>query len=151
MIRPARLGDLDAMQEMGAQFFAASGLDRWFSYDVASFRNSLEAFIENPFAATFVAEDNGGIIGMAAALAYACWFNRDHITAQELFWWVDPSRRGDTHGRELREAMDDWARHRGCRTFEMGALEALRPEVLENYYARLGYGAKERIFCKRIV
>lgn len=142
---PAVAEDIPAMTQMGARFFDTSGLDKWFAYNPNSFAKTLVMLLENPQAVVFYAEH-----GMAAAMAYPCWFNRKHLTAQELFWWVEPEARGGSLGEELRQGLEDWAREKGCLTMEMGALDTSRPEVLARYYAQQGYGPKERIFCKRL-
>ncbi len=145
MIRPAVAGDIPVMTQMGARFFDASGLDKWFTYNPRSFAQTLVMLIETPQAIVLFAEQ-----GMAAAMAYPCWFNREHLTAQELFWWVEPEARGGTLGTELRQGLEDWAREKGCLTIEMGSLEGSKPEALARYYSRQGYGPKENIFCKRL-
>lgn len=149
MIRPAVISDLARLQDMGARFFAASGLDRWFHYKPRCFSQVCANFMTSDKAVILVGEGQMGAIAMAAALAYPCWFDAEHLTAQELFWWVDPTQRGGPMGAHLRQGLEDWARGKGCLTMEMGALEAARPEALAHLYERQGYGPKERVFCKR--
>ena len=91
-----------------------------------------------------------GVLGMAGAMAYPCWFNNAHLTAQELFWWVEPEFRGGSMGAALKSGLEDWGCSKGCLTMEMGALEASRPGALARLYKRDGYGPKEAIFCKRL-
>ena len=137
--------DIPTMIQMGARFFETSGLDKWFTYNPNSFAQTLVMLIETPQAIVLYSEH-----GMAAAMAYPCWFNREHLTAQELFWWVEPEARGGLLGAELRQGLENWAREKDCLTMEMGALDASKPEALARYYARLGYGPKERIFCRKL-
>ncbi len=150
MIRPAVISDLARLQDMGALFFDASGLDKWFSYKPRCFSQVCANFMANDKAVILVGEGQMGVAAMAAALAYPCWFNAEHLTAQELFWWVEPMQRGGPMGAQLRQGLEDWARAKGCLTMEMGALEASRPEALAHLYERKGYGPKERIFVKRL-
>ncbi len=150
MIRSAVISDLPRIETMGARFFAASGLDRWFSYKPRCFSKVCADFMAGNQAVLLVGERQTGAVGMAAALAYPCWFDAEHLTAQELFWWVEPEHRGGAMGTGLRNGLEDWARGKGCRTMEMGALDAARPEALTHLYERQGYGPKERIFCKRL-
>lgn len=150
MIRPAELGDLPRLEIMGARFFSAARLDRWFSYKPLCFSQICVDFMTNDQAVILVSEGPQQVVGMAAALAYPCWFDAEHLTAQELFWWVEPDFRGGALGAGLRKGLEDWAREKGCKTMEMGALETLRPEALEALYERMGYDPKERIFCKRL-
>lgn len=145
MIRPAEVQDIPAMVKMGARFFEASGLGRWFTFDPRSFADTLTRLIPDQRALVLVAEH-----GMAAAMAYPCWFNDGHQTAQEIFWWVEAEARGSNLGKRLRQSLEDWAYGKGCLTMEMGALEASRVEALTRYYERHGYGVKERIFCRKL-
>lgn len=151
MIRQAKISDLPRLQIMGAKFFKVSGLDRWFTYKPSCFSRICANFMENDQAVLLVAEREIGAVAMAAALAYPCWFDDDHLTAQELFWWVEPDFRGGRMSGQLHRGLEDWARGRGCLTMEMGAMEASKPEALAALYERKGYGAKEAIFCKRLV
>ncbi len=150
MIRPAVISDLSRLEGMGARFFAASGLDRWFRYKPRCFSQVCANFMAVDQAVILVGEGPIGAVAMAAAMAYPCWFDAEHLTAQELFWWVEPDYRGGPMGAGLRNGLEDWARDKGCLTMEMGALEASRPEALAHLYQRKGYGPKERIFCKRL-
>ncbi len=147
MIRPAAISDLTRMERMGARFFDASGLDQWFSYKPRCFSKLMADMMASDQTVVLV---GGDVDGMAAAMAYPCWFDDAHLTAQELFWWVEPESRGGPMGAELRNGLEDWAREKGCLTMEMGALEESRPEVLAHLYERKGYGPKERIFVKSL-
>lgn len=138
----------DDLTEMGARFFAATGLDKWFEFDPVSFRDSIRAFIRIPSAVVLVVETEE-IIGFAAALAYPCWFNRNHLTAQEISLWVEPEHRGPA-SRELLNTLEDWAKKQGCPTFETGTPEAQKPELMERYYRMHGYEPKERLLCRRL-
>ena len=150
MIRRATIEDIPRLQDMGAKFFAASGLDKWFSYDPRSFTNVVENFMADDRAVVLVGDGEMGAAGMAAALAYPCWFDNRHTTAQELFWWVEPDYRGGPMGTKLRRGLESWARDGGCSTMEMGALEGLRVEAVTLLLDRKGYRPKERVFCKRL-
>ena len=158
MIRPATTADLWRIEHMGPRFFDASGFDQWFSYKHRCFSKFVTNLMGRDEAVVLVGDCRIGetdifttpVVGMAAAVAYPCWFDDSHLTAQELFWWVEPEFRGGTLGTELRTGLEDWAREKGCLTMEMGALDAQRPEALAHLYERKGYGAKDRIFAKRL-
>ncbi len=149
-IRPAVISDLSRMEAMGARFFAASGLDRWFNYKPHCFVQVCEKFMADDKAVLLVGEGQDGVVGMAGALAYPNWLDVSQLTAQERFWWVDPLHRGSLLGTELRKGLEGWARDKGCLTMQMGALETLRPDTLAKVYARKGYAPMEQTFCKRL-
>ena len=151
MIRPAVISDLSRLQTMGAQFFADSGLARWFHFNPRCFSQVCADMMANDKAVLLVGDGQMGAVAMASAITYPAWFDNKHLSAQEVTWWVEPLHRGSSLGTELRRGLEGWARNRGCLTIEMGALEASRPETLASLYERMGYGPKERIFCKRLV
>ena len=151
MIRPAVISDLSRLEAMGARFFAASEMDRWFCFKPRCFSRVCADAMASDKAVLLVGEGQMGVVAMALALAYPIWFDNEHLTAQEIFWWVEPLHRGGSLGAELRRGLEDWARNKGCLTMEMGALETLRPEALTALYERKGYEPKERVFCKRLV
>ena len=146
MIRPAVISDLTRMERMGERFFEASGLGRWFTFKPRCFSKLMADMMAGNQAVVLVGEGPEGVVSMAAMVSYSCWFDDEHLTAQELFWWVEPFFRGGTMGARLHQGLEDWARKKGCVTMEMGALEELKPDSLEALYQRMGYGPKERIF-----
>ena len=150
-VRAATADDIPQMLLMAARFFAESGLPEWFKFDPQSCAVTAGKLIEEDAGTVLVAETNGDLIGMAAALAYPCWHDRSHRTAQEMFWWVEPEHRNGSASVRLWRQLEEWAGDQGCQTMEMGALEASRPEALAHLYGRRGYGPKERIFCRRLV
>lgn len=108
-------------------------------------RRTLLQLMSNDDAALFVADG-----GIAAALAYPHYFNAASKTAQELFWWVRPDKRGGPTGIRLLRAIEEWARGRGCKTLSMICLPALKESPAERVYQRTGYRASERSYIKRL-
>jgi len=151
LVRPAVASDLPCLATMGTKFFAASGFNKWFKYKPACFSQVCINLMVCEERLLLVGEGPKGAVAMAAAMLYPCWFNDEHVTCQELFWWVEPTYRGTLFGVKLRQGMEDWARGQGCSTMEMGALDASRPEALAQLYERKGYGPKERIFVKSLL
>lgn len=148
-VRAATPDDLPEMTEMGRRFFAQSSLAKFAEFDVPSFETAMTEFMATEHVSV-VAHD-AHMAGMACALAYPAWYNSAHVTAQELFWWVEPQYRGwSPAGRLLLDRMEQWAKGRGAETFSMGATETLRPEALEAFYRRRGYAPLERLFTKRL-
>ena len=133
---------------MGRQFFAESGFDAESSFDPESFTVTLEHLVSSEDGALFVADAGGQLIGMAGALAYPHYFNVASKAAQELFWWVEPARRGGTAGVRLLQGLEAWAKGVGCATLTMICLPIDSPA--ERVYQRVGYRASERSYIKRI-
>ena len=148
MIRPARLDDdMSRLIEMGRAFFAASALAHVAEFDGGSFIETLKGFSDVD--TLLVAISGPLVVGMVAALVYPAWFNRRHLTGQELFWWVDPEFRGRGHGMALYKALEQRIRSRKVDSFTMGATETLKPGTVARFYAREGYAPSERLYARR--
>jgi N-acetylglutamate synthase-like GNAT family acetyltransferase len=88
-VRLACIEDIPALHPMAVQFTSAHGL---VEYDEAEITNTLTHLIVSH---TFlVLEDNGIVVGVAAAIVAPCIWNRKQILFQELCWWVEPEHRG---------------------------------------------------------
>ena len=134
--------------DMGLRFFAESGFSAETDIDAASLESTMRQPVESADGALLVADADGVLIGMAGALAYAHYFNARSKAAQELFWWVDPAKRGGTAGVRLLQALEAWAKSVGCGTMTMICLPIDSPA--ERVYQRVGYRASERSYIKRI-
>lgn len=142
-MRPAEPSDIPVLVEMGRKFHAAAGLSAFYAFDPASFAQTLSRLLESPDGAVFVTD--GGMIG---GLAYPLYLNAHHKCGQELFWWVEPERRG--RGRDLMATLEDWGRSRGASSFTMIALESQRPEAVGRLYRRAGYAPVEHTFVRSL-
>ena len=142
MIREATLDDLPALLDMGREFYAASAFDAiGFNEDTA--RAMLQVLIGSPTGVLLIAEG-----GMAAALVYPFYFNAEHTTAQELFWWVAPQARGGGLGRQLIAALEAAVQARGAKSLSMIALAEIDGPAVAELYRRHGYRASEQSFIK---
>lgn len=147
MIRPAMSSDIPAMLEMGRKFFDASGYSDITEYHEESFRDVLERLITSADSLALVA-DEGGPVGMAAALLYFHFFNTNHKTSQELFWYVDEKHRGI--GTALLDALIAGVKAKGAQSVSMIALESLDPEKVSGIYARRGFRPSERTYVRSL-
>lgn len=110
---------------------------------------AINNFIYAENSVVFVA-DNGGVHGMAAAMVYPQWWNHEHITGQEMFWWVDEDHRGSRSGVSLLKSLEDWAKSRGAKSFSMIHTPNLGPKGLADFYKRRGYKEWDHTFTKEI-
>lgn len=148
MIRPARLdGDMPRLVEMGRVFFAASALSRVAGFDDDSFIATLRGW--DDVDTLLVAISGPLVVGMVGALVYPAWFNRRHLTGQELFWWVEPEFRGRGHGMALYRALEERIIGQKVDSFTMGVTETLKPDSVARFYAREGYAPTERLYARR--
>lgn len=146
-IRSAVMADLSALLEMGKRFFEASGYADIARYDAQSFATTLIKAMESEDSVILVAKKDKPV-GMAGALVYPFYFDFNHRTAQELFWWVDPEHRGI--GSQLFDAMIEAVRMKGAQSLSMIALEALEPEKVGAFYMKRGFRPSERSYIRSL-
>lgn len=148
MIRPATVADLPAIAALGRQFHAAAAWDE-IEYDEADCAETLATFMDSGAFLCLVYEQAGEIVGMASGLVCPVYFNRSHLSGEELFWWVSPDA-PQFAGIRLLEALEGAARALGCQTWQMKSLARLGGDRMQRLYERRGYRASERIFIKRL-
>lgn len=148
-IRPAVEGDLPALLDMGARFFAEAGWSDMAAWDADSVEATLRHLIGHDDGLLLVAEVSAGRpVGMAGGLLHPFYFNLGHRTGQELFWWVEPGLRRGT-GAALLAALERAARDAGAVTWTMITVAGLRSDALERLYRRRGYRPAERTYIRR--
>jgi GNAT superfamily N-acetyltransferase len=146
VIRPAVAGDIPTIARLGKEFHAEAAWSDIVEYNeddcAAALTNLLHAGI------MLVAEEDGGIIGIAGGVVTPIYFNHAHVTGEELFLWVKPERRGQ--GARLLKALEDAARGKGCQSWGMKSLATVNPERMDTYYRRNGYRPSEQSYIKRL-
>ena len=148
MIRAARHEDMPRLVEMGRAFLAETALADFTEIDDDSFSRTLTGMIDGDRAVLIVAEESQ-IIGLIGGLVYPFYFNTNHLTGQEMFWWVEPAYRKGA-GRQLFKALETWAREMGAKTLTVMALDSNRPEAVTAAYKRAGYTPTERNFMRAL-
>jgi len=134
-VRPAALGDIPALLEMGKAFHAESGMP--FNFDVDAVASVLTNMIGADSAAILMTER--GVIGGLLQPAYC---DPEWIYAVELFWWA----RGD--GLALLRAFERWAQQAGAREVRMTSLAAL-PRA-DRLLRCVGYAPAEVSYSKAV-
>jgi GNAT superfamily N-acetyltransferase len=146
-LREATYLDLDELHRMGRAFHAVTGVADIIPLDEASLGRTFIQLIENPDGALIVCDRGNGLCGAVGALLHPHYMNANHITGQELFWWVDPEHRHGV-GPLLFDALEDWVKASGANTFSMITLDALEPEKVAMLYRRRGYRPVERSYIR---
>jgi L-amino acid N-acyltransferase YncA len=141
VIRPATFSDIPKMLEMGKRFFEASGYSEISEFDRDSLKATFEALLGNESAVVLIADG-----AMAAALIYPFYFNVNHRTAQEMFWWSENKGVGS----QLLEALIAAGKAKGADSLSMIALERLTPEKVGGIYERRGFRLHERSYIKKL-
>jgi GNAT superfamily N-acetyltransferase len=153
MIRPAVPDDIFRLADMGRAFFDEAGFaekmtgEGRFTFDLETFGHTVAALIER--GVLLVAEKGGEVVGMAAAGVAPAWWNRNVLTAQELFWYVDPAHRKGL-GSQLMDALEAAVGDLGVVLFSMSAEEGLRSTALNRLYRQRGYFPTEMLFWKQL-
>lgn len=145
LIRAATDADIQDIARLGAIFHAQADWDE-IIYNEADCAKSLAAFMRMPEFLCFVAETDS-IVGMIAGIMSPVYFNHDHLSGEELFWWASQEAPAFT-GARLLAALENAAREKGCSTWQMKSLARLGGERMERLYERHGYRASERMFIK---
>ena len=140
-MRDATLSDIPDLLAMGERFAAAIGLNDTVGYDPASVERLFRTLIESDDGILIMADG-----GAAGGLVHPSLFNNEHRTGQELFWWVDPDKRGQ--GVKLMAALEDAARAKGAASWMMSTMDALDHEGAARVYERRGYRATDRNYLK---
>jgi GNAT superfamily N-acetyltransferase len=146
-LREATYLDLDELLRMGRAFHAVTGVADIVPLDEATLERTFVNLIEGEMACLIVCETPEGLCGAVGALVHPHYMNSEHLTGQELFWWVDEGHRDGT-GQALFDALEHWVKGVGASTFCMITLEALDPERVAAMYRRRGYRPAERNFIK---
>lgn len=147
MIREATEADIPAIARLGAEFHAAAGWADIFAYSVADCETSLGQLMGLDSFICLVAETDR-IVGMTAGIVCPVYFNRAHLSGEELFWYVSEDAPQMT-GLRLLEALESAAKAKGCQSWQMKSLAKLGGERMDRVYRRRGYRPSESTFIKR--
>lgn len=146
IIRPATPDDARSIAEQGEVFEAVSGYG--IGYSVDDCEASILAFLERPEFLCFVAVE-GSVLGFISGFISPVYFNHSHLSGEEMFWWVSP-RAPVACGIRLLAALEEEARNRGCKTWQMKSLAALNGQRMARLYERRGYRQTEFMFLKEL-
>jgi GNAT superfamily N-acetyltransferase len=150
-----REDDRGAIMLMGAHFLAGTHYGEVFDALVpeADLMRGIDRLITlaqelGPNAATcLVADSDGALVGMLA-IAIGPHILTGQLFAEEIAWWVEPSRRGKVGvALGLLDAAEAWARGNGVAFLKM--IEPVGTQI-GKLYARRGYRAIETGFAKRL-
>jgi N-acetylglutamate synthase-like GNAT family acetyltransferase len=148
MVRDATAEDEDAVLEMARQFVAFAPYADTFTATDEELRMTISQFIMS--AKSFVAEVDGKVVGMLAAVLTPVWYAPSHKAAVELAWWVDPAHRKGMSGIRLVQAFEKWAKEQGASMVSMSNLEVDDNGLVANMLNRFGYRMSEQTHSKRI-
>lgn len=147
-VRTATVEDIPSYMDLAEAFVATTPISHLVPFD----RDSTAAFVEGALGSdnmvVLVAEDDGEIVGITAALTYPMYFNPSKLVAQELWWYIKPDARGGTASKLLFQAIEKWGKSKQAEAMFMIALDNDRVTTMAKMYGRLGYAPTERVFVK---
>jgi hypothetical protein len=147
LIRPATKDDLPEIARLGRKFHAQAGWGDILDYSEADCVQSLGQFMDSGLFICLVAGEP--ICGMAGGVISPTYFSRDHVSGEELFWWVDDTA-PQMLGLRLLSALETAAKEAGCRSWQMKSLARLNGGRMAKLYERRGYRASETSYIKRL-
>lgn len=147
MIRRATPDDIRALIEMGQAFFVETGWNEKADFDVESFAHTCGALMD--YGVLLVAVEKDAVVGMAGAGLAQAWWNRNVLTGQEVFWYVQPAYRKG-HGRRLMAGLEAVVKSLGVQLFSMSAEMGLRGQALGRLFRQQGYFPSEMLFWKHL-
>ena len=136
MIRRATVEDIPQLLDMGAKFSAKAKLEDHVGYRAEDMALTFAELIDGGHP-VFIGEN--GAIG---AVSTPHPFNRQHIMAQEMFWWSE-----GREGLRLLSALEEWC-DENCHSLRMITLEAVEPERTGRLYQRRGFAPLEHSYVK---
>lgn len=148
MIRPAVPEDIYRLVEMARAFWAETGWGDRAEFDVESFAFTAGTLMDRGVLLVSVADD-GNVVGMAGAGLAQAWWNRNVLTAQEIFWYCEKGHRKGL-GRQLMTNLEAAVASLGVKLFSMSAEEGLRSKALGRLYRQRGYIPSEMLFWKEL-
>lgn len=143
IVRQATGADEEACLRMARQFRDHSRYVEFQGPDDA-LRALFQVLLEH--GVIFVAEDEGGVVGMLALLVAPHPLTGARY-ADEVAWWMDPDCRDGRTAFRLLEAAEEWCCSRHLICLRMVA-PSDQPSVAR-IYLRRGYEAVETSYCKR--
>lgn len=145
-IQIAEYFHFDELVAIGYKFFEFNPYRQVSFLNESSLRTSLKDLLENHI--LLVAIDNKKVIGTAAAFVAPVYWNYADLQGLEAFWWVDKEHRASGIGRQLRVQLQDIAKERGVKFWNMIALkESMHDEVCASY-ERDGMTHVETVYMK---
>ena len=141
MIREAKIDDIPRIVAMGKLFRESTP----YSMFIGENSNRMAELAKTLIAGhgVLVSERDGQLTGMLGFLRYSHFISGDPL-AGEVFWWVDPDRRGE--GVKLLIEMERRAKQDGAKFVQMIAPS----KKVAGFYGKMGYEYVEETWQKNL-
>ena len=138
-VRRAEMSDATSLAVLVTQLGYPTGPD-----DMV---DRLKRSLDDPRHTVFVADANGGVVGMGAACIDHC-LERDSVQARVTGLVVEEKARGRGVGAFLMQQIEEWAREVGADRVTLTSGN-YRPDA-HKFYEAIGYQATGTRFIKRV-
>jgi L-amino acid N-acyltransferase YncA len=145
-IREATSEDFQALVEIGHKFFAFNAYRKGSYIDEESLLNTFWDLLDDHV--LLVVEADGKVVGTAAAFIAPVYWNRHHLQGLEAFWWIDEAYRKQGAGSTLRKTLQEAAKQKGARFWNMIALKESMHDQVCAQYERDGMIPVETVYMK---
>ena len=140
-IRQADVDDIPELLRMGEAFHSVSGYGDFCDFGKDEAEITIRTLIEHE---TLIMCE-GGMLGF---VIFPIFMAKNVSMAQEVFWWVDESKRGSGIAITLLKRAEAIAKNRGAKVFTMLCLNDLNGDKVGKMYSRLGYQPKEKNYMR---
>jgi N-acetylglutamate synthase-like GNAT family acetyltransferase len=138
MFKYATPDDVDSCLVCARNFINHYGLD----WDEESTKTTLLNIINK--GVFILAEDNGQVVGAAAAMCAPNPWNFKQVFFQELFWWVEPEYRTTSIGIKLLKLLEKEAPENAIIALSILPNTNIKTETL----SKLGYSLRELAYIR---
>lgn len=146
-VRQGTEGDRADIMRMAQAFWGQTDYAEPFEAEYAG--QVLTSMLEQGLVVVF--EDDGQVVGVAAAASIPLVGAGSVRMAVELIFYVDPGARGSCScAVDLVRGLEDAARSAGLKYLCMVSLQSVNPDIPESLYRRLGYTHAESAWRKEL-
>ena len=147
MIRKGEYKDIEGVKELIKEFFQESLAWYKISLDDETITETMKSFVDKHI--SFVAEENGKIIGVIAGIISPSIFDKRQLFAQEAIWYVTKKARGIV-GFKLIKVFEEECRKLGAKMISMICMSNLNFDILDRFYKNDGFALLENHYIKEV-
>lgn len=146
-IRLATLDDITAMLVMAELFWQTTDYKDDFCPEHV-LKQLYFCITDSANGIAIVTEVNDTIIGFGCCVIGPLLVNPNVYLATEIAWWLQPEYRKGRVGLHMLSFMENVARERQVKYFNMISMECSMPEQVARIYMSQGYKLNEKLFTK---
>ena len=144
MIRLGEYKDVPNIVEMAWAFWEHAPYDEPFEPDLVE--TMAKMCIDNDMMA--VLDIDGEVEGFACGVTGPLLASSQALTGSEIAWWVNPGQRSKNSGIALLQTLEELAKAKGVKYWNMLLMESSMPKQVENIYKKMGYVKTETTYSK---